>query len=183
MAKKCQAMNEKRPLKSIELKVLSELMKNSRRSDRELSKAIGVSQPTVSRTINRLEKEGIVREFTAIPDLPRLGYKILTMTFVTLNHTLSQEEIEKARKLIKETLESMPFEILMLERGMGMGYDGVILSYHKDYTSQMQFVRLLKETGFLDLDRFDIFRVNLEDEVRFLPVSFSLIAQSISMAK
>ena len=44
-------------LKDVELRLVSELMKNSRRSDRELGKAIHVSQPTVSRTIKKLEKK------------------------------------------------------------------------------------------------------------------------------
>jgi DNA-binding Lrp family transcriptional regulator len=45
-------------IRDIELKILSELMKNARISDRELAKKIGVSQPTVSRIRSRLEKEG-----------------------------------------------------------------------------------------------------------------------------
>lgn len=53
-------------MKDIEVRIISELMKNSRRSDRELAKAIGVSQPTISRTIKRLEKEGYIREYTMI---------------------------------------------------------------------------------------------------------------------
>lgn len=47
----------KRGMKETELKLVSELMKNSRRSDRELARAMGVSQPTVSRMIRKLEKE------------------------------------------------------------------------------------------------------------------------------
>jgi len=53
-------------LKDVELKSISELMKSSRRSDRELAKAIGVSQPTISRTIKRLEKEKLIKEYTMI---------------------------------------------------------------------------------------------------------------------
>lgn len=36
-------------MKDVELSLVAELLKDSRRSDRELAKAIGVSQPTVSR--------------------------------------------------------------------------------------------------------------------------------------
>ena len=47
-------MNEKRDLKDVEVRLIAELMKNSNRSDSELAKATGVSQPTVGRIINKL---------------------------------------------------------------------------------------------------------------------------------
>jgi DNA-binding Lrp family transcriptional regulator len=61
-------------LKKVELKVLSGLIKNSKISDRELAKTIGVSQPTVTRARTRLEKNGYIQEYTAIPNFAKLGY-------------------------------------------------------------------------------------------------------------
>lgn len=55
-------------MKSIELKIVSELMKNSHRSDRELARRIGTSQPTVTRVRTRLE--------SALP-CPEIGVKWL----------------------------------------------------------------------------------------------------------
>jgi DNA-binding Lrp family transcriptional regulator len=66
-------------LKDIELKILTELMKNSRRSDRALAKAVGVSQPTVSRTIGKLQKEGYIKEFTIIPDFKKIGFAVMSI--------------------------------------------------------------------------------------------------------
>jgi len=48
-------------MKGIELKLVSELLKNSRRSDRDLAKTIEVSQPTVSRLLKKLKKDGIIK--------------------------------------------------------------------------------------------------------------------------
>jgi DNA-binding Lrp family transcriptional regulator len=48
-------------------------MKNSRKSDRQLARAIGTSQPTVTRIRSRLEKEGYIKEYTMIPDFGKLG--------------------------------------------------------------------------------------------------------------
>jgi len=53
--------------KKLMRKLLSELLKDSKRSDRELAKALGVSQPTVTRNRSRLVKDGVIREFTVIP--------------------------------------------------------------------------------------------------------------------
>jgi Lrp/AsnC family transcriptional regulator for asnA, asnC and gidA len=60
-------------VKDIELKLISELMKNSRRSDRALAKVLKTSQPMVTRTRARLEREGYLREYTVIPDFHKLG--------------------------------------------------------------------------------------------------------------
>ena len=85
-------------MKEIELKLLSELMKNSRRSDRDLAKAIGVSQPTVTRIRSRLEKEGYIKEYTMIPDFSRLGYEILALTLIKLRKRLVQKKRKKREK-------------------------------------------------------------------------------------
>ena len=59
------------------MSLLLELLKNSKRSDREIAKALGVSQPTVSRRRQRLVEEGMIKEFTVIPDFTKMGYEIL----------------------------------------------------------------------------------------------------------
>ena len=63
------------------LKLLFELMKNAKRSDREIAKIIGVSQPTITRMRQRLEKTAIV-DYTVIPDWTELGFEIMAMTLV-----------------------------------------------------------------------------------------------------
>lgn len=68
-------------MKKTEVKLTSELIVNSRRSDGELAKAVGVSRPAVSRMIKKLEKEGYIREYTIIPDFQRLIYHLLAFIF------------------------------------------------------------------------------------------------------
>jgi DNA-binding Lrp family transcriptional regulator len=80
-------------MKEIELKLISELMKNSRRSDRELGKAIGTSQPTVSRMISRLEKEGVVKEYTVIPDFQKLGHSLAAITLGRVKDEFRRPEV------------------------------------------------------------------------------------------
>lgn len=121
-------------MKDVVLKLIAELMKNSRRSDRELAKTNGVSQPTVGRLMKKLEKEGIIKEYTVIPDFGKLGYGLLALNFVKLTKSLSSEEIENARKTAKEKVEQSRFGIVMLDRGIGLGFDGVIVSLYKDYS-------------------------------------------------
>jgi DNA-binding Lrp family transcriptional regulator len=170
-------------MKDVELKLISELMKNSRRSDRELARTVGTSQPTVSRIIKKLEKEGVIREYTMIPDFSKLGYKILALDFVKLKRTLEPEQIDKAREIAKESLKTGPLEVVMLERGIGFGYDGVFISYHEDYSAHVKFIEWLKQFHFLQLTEIRSFLVNLEDKVRYRPLTLHALANHILQMK
>jgi DNA-binding Lrp family transcriptional regulator len=166
-------------VKEADLKLVSELIRNSRRSDGDLAKAIKTSRATVTRMRTRLEKEGIIKEYTIVPDLNKIGFEILAITFVKLKK-LDREEIEKARQTAKESLEKGPFEIVMLQRGIGLGYEGVIISYHKDYPSYLNLIQWIKRFDFLELTRVDSFLVNLKDEVQYRPLTFAALATNLS---
>jgi DNA-binding Lrp family transcriptional regulator len=166
-------------LKDVELRLVSELMKNSRRSDRELAKVLGVSQPTVSRTIKKLEKGGVIKEYTIIPDFGKLGYKILAITLIKLKRLLNQEQIERARKIAQESLNAEALEVVMLERGLGLDADGAFITYHKDYSSHVRFIEWLKQFDFLTIEDIRNFLVSLEDTVHYRPLTLSALANHI----
>ena len=163
-------------MKDVRLKLMSELMKNSRRSDRELAKAIGVSQPTVSRLLSKLKEEGYVREYTVIPDFRKLGYEIAAFTFVKLKQ-LTQDELEKARAKAREDMRQAPSEIVLFERGMGAQCDGVIVSFHKNYSSYLSLRDRTKEYSFLE--SCNSFLINLNDEIHYRQLTFSTLADHI----
>ena len=165
-------------MKEIELKLVSELMKNSRRSDRELSRVLGVSQPTVTRLRSRLEKEGVIKEYTMIPDFHKIGYHLLGLTFIKLKRTLAPEEVDGARKRGEQALEKSRFGIVMIERGLGLGYDGVIVAYYKNYSDYADHKKVLAayplaRSAISDAEGF---LVSLDDKVRYRPLTFKSLA-------
>jgi DNA-binding Lrp family transcriptional regulator len=166
-------------MKEVVLKLVSELMKNSRRSDRDLARAIGTSQPTVTRIRNKLEKEGYIKEYTMIPDFRKLGYELLVLTFVELRKVVTPEEVEKARKIAKEILKNELFESVMAERGLGLGYTGLFISFHKDYASYLKFTQWLRKFTFLEVSKIDSFLINLADEIRYRPLTLSTLAKHL----
>lgn len=168
-------------LKERELRILSELMKNSKQSDREVAQKLRVSQPTVSRIRAKLQKEGYIKEYTMIPDFSKLGYKIMAITF-GLSQALHKEAAEKARKIIRDSIKNEQFGFVMLERGMGLGFDGVIITYHRDYSSYQRFLRWLKQVfpkDLVDVGKIASFLVDLDDKVRYLPLTFSMLAKDL----
>lgn len=168
-------------LKERKLKILSELMKDSRKSDREIAKKLKVSQPTVSRIRAGLEKEGYIKEYTLVPDFGKLGYKIMAITF-GFSQTLDEEAAGKARRIILDGVKNEQFGLVMLERGMGLGFDAAIISFHKDYSSHNEFLRWLRQIlplDLVDVRKIDSFLIDLDDKVHYLPLTFSTLADEL----
>jgi DNA-binding Lrp family transcriptional regulator len=127
-------------LKELEMKLLYELMKNSRRSDRELAKAVGVSQPTVSRYLERMQKDfGIT--FTATADLGKAGFEIIALTF-------GRKETERIEpKKVQELLEEHRNSIIFATTGESSGKvaERMMISVHKSYSDYVRFRRYLQQ--------------------------------------
>ncbi len=171
---------QEKGLKNVELRLISELLTNSRRSDRELAKAIGVSQPTVSRALTRLEKSGLIRSYTIMPDFARLGYAMFAIIYVKLKAAYSAEETQKIRKAVKDRIEQSQFGIVMLERGIGLGYDACIVSIYRNYSEYSRHLDAIRSFPFIDVSDVRTFIVNLEDPVRYRPLDFEIIAKQLA---
>jgi DNA-binding Lrp family transcriptional regulator len=167
-------------LKDVELKLISELMKNSRRSDRELAKVIGVSQPTVSRMLAKLQKEGVIREFTVIPDFQKLGYSLAAITFGRVKEEFREPKmLDEARKKFVQSFNDAAFEVVLDERDMGLGYDGIIVSFHRNYPEYSDFKRWVAAMPFIDSQKLDSFLIDLNDEVHHRYLTFSYLAKHL----
>ena len=153
-------------------------MKNSRRSDRELAKVLGASQPTVTRVRRRLEKEGYLREYTVIPDFNKVGFQLAAFILVRMKTNLSAEEVEKARQIsMKDMIEKAPDEIVLFERGMGGGYDGIIISFHKNYSDYSKIIERIREYPFVDASATLSFLIDLNDKIHYRYFTFSTLAK------
>jgi DNA-binding Lrp family transcriptional regulator len=168
-------------MKKIDWRLLSELMKNSKTSDRELARKIGVSQPTVTRRRRNLEKQGIIKEYTVIPDFLKLGYRIIAVTLFKYERRFDKETTEKAKKILGGVLKKSG--IIMADRGMGAGCNAVMISVHRDYNSFRKFTDWAQQLVSLGQVEIDSFLIDLADEVHYLPLTFSSLAEYILTQK
>jgi DNA-binding Lrp family transcriptional regulator len=145
-------------MKDLELKVISELLKNDRRSDRELAMTLGVSQPTVSRTMKKLEQKGTIKEHTIIPDLKQLGIELVAFTFGNwkpekIKDFTEDERVEKAKRFI-----SKHPNVIYASSGRGLGKGRMIVTLHKNYSDYSEFMSQARAEwlGLVDLESFII---------------------------
>jgi DNA-binding Lrp family transcriptional regulator len=126
-------------LKPIDRKILFELIKNSRRSDRELAKIMGVSQPTITRKRGFIEKE-FIDSFTAIPKWNKIGYNLFVITIVKIKTDIaSKEKYDTVQKRALSWLSTQP-NVLMATGSRGAGVDSFMISIHKTYADFDKFI-------------------------------------------
>jgi Lrp/AsnC family leucine-responsive transcriptional regulator len=171
-------------VKKTELKLIAELMRNSRRSDRELARAIGVSQPTVSRTVKKLEEEGFIKEYTAIPDFDKLGFQILAITFIKLKEYVPDEAVQRKGKEIGEELEKEPIPDILHMNGIGLEAERVLLTLHENYVSYVRFMDKLRANRLLNVREIKSFLVSPTDgTTHFRSLSMSQVANYLLKKK
>ena len=166
-------------LNEIELRVIAELMKNSRRSDRELARALHTSQPTVSRIIKRLEKMGIIKEYTMIPDFAKLGYKLMGISFIKLEDAFNQTITSEIRKETTEIEKNNPYAAFMGVDGEGLKKDRMFISLYKTYSDFNRAMGLAKRLPFVNIESLESFLVDLENKNNYRVLSMAAIANNI----
>ena len=114
-------------LKQKMIDLLYELMKNSKRSDRELARVVGVSQSTITRTRKNLEKTEYIHEYTIIPALEKLGFEIVTLNF--LSTSTKPKDIKEIQGWISESQK-----IVFSSLGEGLNGETLLLvSIHRNF--------------------------------------------------
>ncbi|MBT8172109.1 Lrp/AsnC family transcriptional regulator [Candidatus Bathyarchaeota archaeon] len=152
------------------LKLLFELMKNAKRSDREIAKIIGVSQPTITRMRQRLEKTAIV-DYTVIPDWTELGFEIMAQTLVNTNGL--PDVVDKVKKWVTNNSN-----VVFAAGGEGMGMDYSILSFHKNYSSYSAFIDNLKTELAENLQNIQSFLISTDKERTLKPLSLKYLEKA-----
>ena len=145
-------------------------MKNAKRSDREIAKIIGVSQPTITRMRQRLEKTAIV-DYTVIPDWTQLGFEIMAQTLV---NTKGLPEVSE--KLKNWVLNNS--NVVFAAEGSGMNMDYSILSFHKNYSGYSTFINNLKTTIAENLQDIQSFLISTGKERTIKPLSLKYLEKA-----
>jgi len=163
--------------KDIDYKIISELLKNSKVSDRELGKKLGVSQPTISRRRTTLEKE-LIDGYTLVPKWDKLGYEIFAVNFVKIKPAVATEkkyQISRERGL--KWLMDQP-NIIMTAASRGMGMDAFNISLHKSYSDYDEWFRNFRLTWGDLVDDIQSVLVNLRGKEVIKPLHFKYLSEA-----
>jgi len=94
-------------LDDLDKSLLRALQIDGRLSNVELARKINLSPPATHTRIKRLEKDGYIRQYTAIVDREKAGYDLLCFIHISLQmHQVAQvEKFREATRKMPEVLE------------------------------------------------------------------------------
>ncbi len=164
-------------LRDIDRKILFELLRNSKISDRQLGKRLGVSQATVTRRRKMLEKD-VIDSYTLVPRWDKIGYDILAINFVKVKPTIaSGNEYQAVRDRGLKWLMSQS-NIIMTASCRGMGMDAFNISIHKSYSDYDEWFTSFRQTMGDLADEMQSVLVNLKGKEVLKPLNFKYLAES-----
>jgi len=86
-------------LDEIDQKIVAELLKDSRKSFREIARKVGVATGTVLTRVRNMEKNGIIKGYTVLLDHEKLGYDLTAVIEITVSKgRLLEVDREVAKK-------------------------------------------------------------------------------------
>ena len=94
-------------LDNVDKSLLRSLQTDGRLSNVELARKISLSPPATHTRLKRLEKDGYIRQYTAIVDREKAGYDLLCFIHIGLQmHQVTQvEKFREATRKMPEVLE------------------------------------------------------------------------------
>ena len=100
-----------------DLRILEMLEKNARVSNIEIARALGISEGTVRKRIEKLEREGVIRRYTIEIDPKKLGYNTIVLLGMDAEpkHFLSAAEELSKLDCVKWVYTSTGDHMIMVE--------------------------------------------------------------------
>lgn len=99
--------------------ILRALQENARQTYKEIGDHLGVAHSTVFDRIKRLEKQGVIRKYTAIVDLAKTGRKNITAIMTIFTDPKESENVAERLSELEEVLEvsnSLSEELLIIAK-------------------------------------------------------------------
>jgi hypothetical protein len=100
----------------------------------------------------------------------------MAMNFIKLDPKVTDREIEGFRQTHPDNMGKNPFGVVLIHRGIGLGYDSVIVSFHQNYASYDAFRKHVKRSMGASVTEMNTFLISLEED-NTLPPTFSFLAR------
>lgn len=152
------AVAEHLRIDEVDRKILSELLRDSRRSYRSIARRAGVSVGTALTRIRKLEKSGVVKGYSAVLDHEKLGYQLTVVAEIT---------VSKGKLLeMEEAISKLPNTCAVYDvTGLT---DAMVLAKFKNREELSKFTKNLLSMPFIDRSNTHVVLTTVKEDLRLL---------------
>lgn len=145
-------------LDDMDRRILRELLRDSKRSFRELAKSIGVSTATVINRVQRLESSGVINNYTVQVDHEKLGYELTVITEIT---------VSKGKLLeVEEEISKIP-NVCAVYDVTGLT-DAMVIAKFKNRRSLSEFTKKLLSMPYVERTNTHVVLTTVKEDFRMI---------------
>lgn len=141
------------------MKILGLLLADSRISARQIASQLGVSTSTVTSHIERLERQGIIRSYTALLDHQKLGYEITVVTEVLVS---KGKLLEMEREIAKLPGVCAVYDVTG-------EIDGIVIAKFREREELSRFTKGLLAMPFVERTNSHVVLTTVKEDFRLPP--------------
>ncbi|MEO9362676.1 MAG: Lrp/AsnC family transcriptional regulator [Nitrososphaera sp.] len=141
-----------------DVKILEKLLSDARMSYRRVAEEIGVSPPTVLARVEKLEKGGIVKSYSAMLDHEKLGYDLTAIIDIT---AAKGKIIELEKQIARFPNVCAVYDITGLT-------DMVIIDKFKNIKELSNFVKKDLSLPYVERTNTHVVLITVKEDFRFV---------------
>ena len=145
-------------LDETDVKILKTLLSDARLSSRRIAKRCGVSIGTVLSRIKKMEKEGIIRGYSALVDHEKLGYELTVVSEIT---------VSKGRLLEMENQIARLPDVCCVYDVTGL-IDAIIIAKFKNREELSKFTKRLLSLPYVERTNTHVVLTTIKEDLRII---------------
>jgi len=142
----------------IDRKILSELLRDCRRSYRSIARRAGISVGTVLSRIRRMEKTGVIRGYSALLDHEKLGYQLTILAEITVS---KGKLLEMEQAIGKLSNTCAVYDVTG-------STDAMVLAKFRSREELSKFTKSLLSMPFVDRSNTHVVLTTVKEDLRLL---------------
>lgn len=142
----------------VDRKILTEIIRDCRRSYRSIARRAGISVGTVLSRIRRLEKTGVIKGYSALLDHEKLGYQLTVLAEIT---------VSKGKLLeMEEAIGKLPNTCAVYDvTGLT---DALVIAKFHNRNELSKFTKNLLSMPFVDRTNTHVVLTTVKEDLRLL---------------
>ena len=145
-------------LDETDVKILKVLVLNARVSSRQIAQKLGISTGTVLARIEKLEKTGIIKGYSALIDHEKLGYELTVIIEITVSKG----------KLLELEAEIAKFQNVCCVYDVTGLTDAMIIAKFKSRKELSEFTKKLLKMPFVERTNTHLVLTTVKEDFRII---------------